>query len=205
MVIVSFRNYFNFIMSNELSGLIQKQGTGGFMSPEKIINHIDIKEGNVVADFGCGAGYFAIPIARKVGSSGQVHAVDVLASALESVESKAKMEGLLNIKTVRANAEINNNSKLGGQIADFVILANILCQTDSNGRPAALAESKRVLKNNGQLVIIDWVPGKSLLGVENKNCVSEEEIKELAVKIGFRFERSFFVDGEHYGLLFTAR
>ena len=175
------------------------------MSPEKIINQIDIKEGDVVADFGCGAGYFVIPIAKKVGNSGNVYAIDVLASALESVESKAKLEGLLNIKTIRANLEVSNGSKMNSQIADFVILANILYQTNSNGRPAILTESKRVLKSSGQLAVIDWTPGKNFLGVENKNCVSGEEIKELAAKTGFRFERSFVADGGHYGLLFTIR
>jgi len=187
------------------SGVILQTGTGSFMNPEKIIDHIDIKEGNIIADLGCGAGYFTIPIAKKVGNSGQVYAVDVLTSALESVKSKAKLEGLLNVKTIRANVEVNNSSKLDNQIADFVILANILCQTNSSDRPAILAESKRILKNNGQLVVIDWIPGKSALGIENKNCVSEGEIKELANKSGFRFERSFAMDGYHYGLIFITR
>ena len=187
------------------SGDILQTGTGSFMNPEKIINHLDIKKGNVVADFGCGAGYFTVPIAKKVGDSGQVYAIDVLQSALESVESKVKLEGLLNVKTVRANLEANNNLKLGDQVADFVVLANILYQTGSNGRPAVLAESKRVLKNSGQLVVIDWVPESNSLGIESKNCVSEEEIKNLAAKTGFRFERSFSVGGDHYGLAFNIR
>jgi len=53
--------------------------------------------------------------------------------------------------------------------------------------------------------VIDWIPGKSALGIENKNCVSEGEIKELANKSGFRFERSFAMDGYHYGLIFITR
>ncbi len=187
------------------SGIIPQVGTGSFMDPGKIINHINIKEGSVVADIGCGAGYFTVPIAKKVGNTGQVYAIDVLTSALELVESKAKLEGLLNIKTIRANAEVNNSSKLGDHIADFVILANIFRQTNSNGRPIILAESKRILKNNGLLAVIDLIPGKNALGVENKDCASEKEIKELAVRVGFRFERSFAVDGDHYGLVFAIR
>jgi len=192
-------------MSNKSSGIIQKSGSGGFMDPEKIISQIEMKEGDIVADLGCGAGYFSIPAAKKVGRSGKVHAVDVLTGALETVDSKAKLEGLLNIKTVRANIEISGGSKLENQIADSVILANILYQVNSNGRPAVLAESKRVLKNSGQLIIIDLIPGKSPVGVRDENCVSEEEIKGLAAKTGFRFEQSLNVDGSHYGLVFVIR
>lgn len=184
------------------SGNIQKSGSGGFMDPGKIIDQIEIKEGDVVADFGCGAGYFTIPVAKKVGNAGRVYAIDVLTSSLESVESKAKLEGLLNVKTVRANLEVNNNSKLDSQMADFIILANTLYQVNPNSRSAILTESKRVLKNNGRLAVIDWTPGKNSLGIKDEHCVFEEEIKELAVGAGFRLDRSFAVDDSHYGLLF---
>ncbi len=184
------------------SGNIQKSGSGGFMDPVKIIDQIEIKEGDVVADFGCGAGYFTIPVAKKIGNAGKIYAIDVLTSSLETVESKAKSEGLLNVKTVRANLEVNNNAKLDNQMADFIVLANTLYQVNSNSRSAILVESKRVLKNNGRLAVIDWIPGKNSLGIKDEHCVPEEEIKKLAVDAGFRLDRSFVVDGSHYGLLF---
>src|SRR5262252_999270 len=37
----------------------------------------DIRPGHIVADFGCGPGYTAIEIAKWVGPSGHVHALDI--------------------------------------------------------------------------------------------------------------------------------
>jgi len=37
----------------------------------------DIRPGHIVADFGCGPGYTAIEIAKWVGPSGHVHAMDI--------------------------------------------------------------------------------------------------------------------------------
>ena len=82
------------------------------MNPDKIVEELNIRNGMAVADFGCGAGYFTIPIARIIKNSGIIYAIDVLTSALEDVLSKAKLYGLLNIKTVRANIETVGGSKI---------------------------------------------------------------------------------------------
>ena len=70
------------------------------MNPNKIVENLNIKSGMIVADFGCGAGYFTIPIAKAIKNSGKIYAIDVLSGALENVLSKAKLYDLLNIKTV---------------------------------------------------------------------------------------------------------
>ena len=91
---------------------INKVGSGGLMNPDYIIENLNIKSGMTVADFGCGAGYFTIPIAKIVKNNGKVYAIDVLSSSLESVSSKAKLYGLLNIITIRANVEVKEGLKI---------------------------------------------------------------------------------------------
>ena len=100
--------------------------------PEKILADIGIfEEGSTVADFGCGAGYFAVPLAKMVREKGKVYAIDVLTSAIEIVSGKAKAEGLHNLKTIRANLEVVGSSKIEDSSVDSVLLANILCHLSS--------------------------------------------------------------------------
>ena len=61
---------------------INKIGSGGFMNPDKIVAELNIKSGMIVADFGCGAGYFTIPIAKIIKNSGKIYAIDVLNETL---------------------------------------------------------------------------------------------------------------------------
>lgn len=181
-----------------------KTGTGGFMNPEKILFEIGIEEGAKVADFGSGAGYFTIPLAQVVGDEGKVWAVDVLRSALEIIESKAKIGRLFNIETVRGNLEMLGGSKLKEKSVDLTLLANILFQSQKHSE--ILEEAKRVLKVGGKLVIIDWIPEQChLLGPGQPGAgwpLPQELAQKEAEVVGFKLERKFSPGAYHYGLIF---
>jgi len=182
------------------SGIINRVGSGGFMNPDEIVKKLDIKSGMTVADFGCGAGYFTIPIAKLVRNSGKVYAVDVLSSALETITSKARLYGLMNIESVRANIEVVGGSKLKDKSVDLVMLANILFQcTDHN---SVLTEAKRILKDAGRIVIIDWVPKKIPLGSKFEHCLSEDYTKKLAIKNSLKFICNIDISDHHYCMIF---
>lgn len=53
-----------------------------------------VREGMTVADIGCGPGFFAVPMARLVGSAGRVIAVDLQPAMLDRALRKARKEGM---------------------------------------------------------------------------------------------------------------
>ena len=184
------------------SGEINQIGSGGLMNPDSIIEDLNIKDGMTVADFGCGAGYFTIPIAKIVKNSGKVYAIDVLNSSLESVSSKAKLYGLLNITTIRANVEAKGSLEIEDKSTDFVILANILFQT--NDYDSVLNEAKRITKDDGKIVIIDWIPNKIPMGPKFEHCLSENDIKKLAIRNGLKAIKAINAGSNHYGMVFSV-
>jgi ubiquinone/menaquinone biosynthesis C-methylase UbiE len=54
-----------------------------------------VRENEVVADIGCGMGYFAVPLAELVGPGGRVLAVDLQEAMLEGVRRRALAAGVL--------------------------------------------------------------------------------------------------------------
>ena len=183
-------------------GIISEVGSGGLMNPDDIIKKMNITSGMIIADFGCGAGYFTIPIAKLVTNSGKVYAVDVLNSALESVLSKAKIYGLLNIEAVRANIETIGGSNIKDRSVDLAVLANILFQC--NDYDSVIGEAKRIIKDNGKIIIIDWIPDKVPLGPKFEHCLSEEDIKKLSIKNGLKIIKNLNTGNKHYGMVFSA-
>ena len=47
------------------------------MSPEEIFRRFGLKEKQILADLGCGAGFFTITAAQMTGPGGRVEAVDI--------------------------------------------------------------------------------------------------------------------------------
>lgn len=174
------------------------KGTGGFLQPEEILKQLNIRKDMTIADFGCGAGYFTIPLA-KTAEQGKVYALDVLVEALESVRSRAKLEGLFNIETMRRDLEIANGSGLENDSIDMVLLGNILFQVSN--KTAIIKEVKRVLKKDGELIIVDWRTNQPM-GPPDNLVVSLDKAKTVVKEQGLIFKKEFPVDKYHWGMVF---
>jgi ubiquinone/menaquinone biosynthesis C-methylase UbiE len=174
-------------------------GTGGFLNPKKLIRTLNIIEpGFKVADFGCGAGYFTLPLAELVGSDGTVYAIDVLENALKIIQSRAQTAGLFNIKTIHANLEKEHGSSLANNSQDAVFLANILFQ--SQKKETIIDEAIRITKPNGFIVIIDWLP-ESYFKTDKGWRIAPEKLEKILVKKGLKINQKFQPDDYHYGLI----
>lgn len=167
-----------------------------FLNPQQLISQLDIKQGMKIADFGCGSGNITIVLARLAGSDGEIFALDVLKSALESVKSRAETENLSNIKLIRANLEKANSSQLDDKSVDIVLLANILFQ--SPNQPAIIQEAERVVKKNGRLVVVDWQP-EAKFGPKTPYRTNQEKIKTM---VSLNFEKEISAGDYHFGLIF---
>ncbi|MEX2052885.1 MAG: methyltransferase domain-containing protein [Candidatus Paceibacterota bacterium] len=174
-------------------------GTGGFMDPQMIVGYFGAKEGMNIADFGSGAGYFTILLAKIVGDGGVVTAVDIMDSALETLKAKAGAEGLKNLQTVRSNLEAQRGSGLADESQDMVLLANILFQSDN--KPAIITEAKRVLKPEGTLVIIDWKKGSLGFGPPDERRTDPRDMQKFATDGGFQLINPIDAGTFHYGMI----
>ena len=174
--------------------------SGGFMNPQRIAGYFDVAEGMRVADFGSGAGYFTILLAKMVGENGVVTAIDILDSALDTLRAKAKTEGLVNIETIRSNLETPGGSGLAGDSQDMVLLANTLFQNVN--KTVIIAEARRVLKSSGLLIVIDWRRGAGGFGPPDDLRMDPEEARELVAGNGFQFSNMIDAGTFHFGQIY---
>jgi len=170
-----------------------------FLNPPDITNLLPLKEGMVIADFGCGNGYFTLEMAKRLKPSGKIIALDIWKPSLEALSFRARLEGLNNIiETKWANLEQEKGSGLTNDSCDLVFIANILFEIEKKN--IIIAEAKRILKPEGFLVLIEWEPDK----LPNKNFlfpISKQESLELLEKYGFQLERELSLGITHYGFL----
>jgi ubiquinone/menaquinone biosynthesis C-methylase UbiE len=94
-----------------------------FERPRKRIGPY-IKNGQVVADLGCGSGYYTFALAELVGPEGKVYAVDLDKKCIQALENKAGKAGYRNIETHASSA--SNLSFIKDRSVDFVLANGLL-------------------------------------------------------------------------------
>jgi ubiquinone/menaquinone biosynthesis C-methylase UbiE len=170
-----------------------------FVDPVALVRKLQIPLGSSVADFGCGAGYFTFEAAKAVGADGKVYALDILPAALEAVASRAKVMNLSNIETKRANLEKLGGSGLPPESVDWAILKDMLFQNQD--KAVILREIYRVLKPEGKVFLMEWIPSGVPMGPEEGMRISEADTRALLEQSGLHPEQTLPAGDFHYALL----
>ncbi|MBW2619038.1 MAG: class I SAM-dependent methyltransferase [Deltaproteobacteria bacterium] len=141
-------------------------------NPKKICRPY-VREGMTALDLGCGLGFSTIDLARLVGPSGKVLAVDLQPRMLSGLARRAKRAGLAD----RIETRLCGPDDLGlSEAADFAIAFNVV--HEASDQTAFLAQVSRALK-----------PGACFLIVEPSFHISEDDLLAtiaLADKIGLK-------------------
>jgi len=157
--------------------------------PKAILENAGVSEGETVADFGCGVGFFVMEIAKIIGPAGKVFAIDINKDLLDSLKGKAIDSGMRNIYGVLADLEKPGATGLDGDSVDVVLMINLLYLIKN--KEAVLKEAHRVLNKGGKLVIMDWSSNGQHTMIEKEQLVSTKEIKELTSKLDFKKLKTF--------------
>ena len=147
-----------------------------WQNPEEILGMLELKPSYVVADLGCGSGYFTVPISRKVK---KVYGIDVQKEMLEFLEEKIQTQKILNIETLRSK---ENEIPLQNESVDLLLSVNTL--HEFRDKEKIINEMRRVLNPEGQATIIDFKKEDTNFGPPVAVRVSKEQAKSLFEKKG---------------------
>lgn len=109
------------------------------------------RQGQTVADLGCGPGYFTLALAETVGPEGKVYAVDSDEKAIRAIQRKAARRGYNHIEARTTSAARLDFIQDGA--VDFVLADGLLCSMAPQDHEAAASEIRRILKPGGKAFI----------------------------------------------------
>ena len=110
--------------------------------PDLAMRLIRVQRGQTVADFGAGSGYFTLRLARAVGTSGKVYAVDIQQGMLDLLQSAVTRARLTNVIPVLAAPDERWLCRLLKQADDELFRAD--------GATALPLEGRKVLRHVGE-------------------------------------------------------
>ncbi len=170
-----------------------------FLHPARALLSAHLHEGARVADFGSGSGFFTRAAARIVGARGVVWAIDVHQDLLPRLKNLSIQEGLQNVEVVHGNVEKTGGSHLEENSFDLVIVSNILFGAEHPDKIAK--EAHRVLRQGGQVLVIDWSDSFGGMGPHPGHVVKEDRARTLFELNGFAYTKPVPAGEFHWGFL----
>lgn len=119
--------------------------------PSRAIEALALEPGMVVADFGAGSGYYTERLARAVGPTGRVLAVDLQPEMLQLVGRRATRLGLTNIELVRSTPD---DPRLPEGRVDLILMVDVYHELASPQR--VLRAMKAALSSRGRIAIVEF-------------------------------------------------
>jgi ubiquinone/menaquinone biosynthesis C-methylase UbiE len=180
---------------------LEREGREEEQRPAEIIRTMGLKNGDRVADLGCGTGFFARRMARAVGPRGTVYAVDIQPEMLERTKALAERDGVTNVVVVLG---ADDDPRLPAAGLDWILLVDVYHELQQPG--PMLARMRAALKPGGRVALVEYrLEGDSAAHIRREHRMSVEQILAEWTPAGFRLVgRHEFLPTQHF-LVFAVR
>ena len=149
--------------------------------PHRVLEAMQLKPGDVVADIGCGTGYYARKIAPLVGPEGKVYGVDIQPEMLDMMMEYCDKEKIGNVIPVLGDTDDPHLPK--GRI-DWMILADVYHEFQAP--QVMLARMREGLKPGGKVALLEYrLKGTTAAHIKPEHRMSVEQVLHEWTPAGF--------------------
>ena len=149
-------------------------------NPEEMLEQLDVKPGMTVCDIGCGDGYYTIELAKRVGPTGKVIAVDIQPEMLQELSRRCEHGNLKNVDMVLG---LPHDPKLPVGQVDLILMVDVYHEFSN---PVEMLNAMRKsLKPNGRIALVEFrgedpqVPIKPEHKMTKKQILKEYEANSM--------------------------
>ena len=144
---------------------------------EKLVEQLRAKPGDVVADIGCGTGYFSRRLAKKCSPGGRVLAVDIQPEMLGLLTNKMAAAGITNVVPVLGT--ITDPNLPAGSV-DLAFMVDVYHELDY---PFEMMQAiVKSLKPGGRVVLVEFRGEDPAVPIKRLHKMTEAQVKkEMAV------------------------
>ncbi|MBI5049066.1 MAG: class I SAM-dependent methyltransferase [Deltaproteobacteria bacterium] len=160
------------------------------LNPAQFLIQSGLKKGMSFADIGCGPGFFTMPAAAIVGDSGVVYAVDVQEEMLNKLKQRRPSANLRIVKSQENLIPIESDT------VDIALLAFVVHEV--NDRVVFLKEVKRLLRADGNLLVLEWKKMVEDNGPPIEERIDENEASAVMESAAFKIADIFNLNISHY-------
>jgi ubiquinone/menaquinone biosynthesis C-methylase UbiE len=151
-----------------------------YQMPDAVVRALALRPQALVADVGCGPGYFTRRLAVAV-PDGVVFAVDVEPRQLDRLNEHLTTDGLTNVIPILAPT---GDPRLPPGRLNLILVVDTYHHFED--RPRYLAKLAHALRPDGRLVVIDFHKRELPVGPPVEHKIAREQVLEEMQAAGFR-------------------
>jgi ubiquinone/menaquinone biosynthesis C-methylase UbiE len=180
-------------MSAEGADWLVRADREEFEQPEKVVDALKLEKGMVVADIGAGVGYFSLRIAKRVGPTGIVLAVDIQPEMLDLLKKNQERERLTNVEPILGTV---TDPHLPQEMIDLALLVDVYheCQYPEE----MMRQIRNSLKKNGRLVLIEYRGEDATVPIKPEHKMTVKQVLAEIEPMGFQLKEQLeFLPWQH--------
>lgn len=163
--------------------------------PDEVIKTMGLKPGDIVADIGCGTGYFSRRMAKAVAPEGKVYGVDIQPEFIEMLKENCAKEAITNVVPVLGDED---DPKLPKGGIDWMLLTDVYHEFQQP-KPM-LARMLESLKPDGKIALIEYrLLGDTAKHIKEEHRMSVKQVLAEWNEAGFELvDLLDFLPSQHF-------
>ena len=169
--------------------------------PGAVLDAMELESGDVVADMGCGSGYYARRMARRVAPEGRVYCVDIQQEMLDIMQQLADRDGVNGLVPVLGDVD---DPKLPDGEVDWIILADVYHEMSEY--EAMLAGMRASLAPGGRVALLEYrIEDGTGDNLKSDHAMSVRQVLAEWLPAGFALaDLHEFLPGQHLFIMKVA-
>lgn len=169
-----------FFMGREIARVMGHQGADWLERPEReaeertdlLVESLAFRDGEVVADIGCGSGFISRKISKKIGAKGTVYGVEIQQEMLDLLMKRMAMFRIENVKPIMGTT---TDPKLPAASCDTMIMVDVYHEFDF---PYEMIRNMIAgLKKGGRIVFVEYRKEDPEVPIKEVHKMSEAQVK----------------------------
>ncbi len=199
-----------FYLGREIAHVMGYQGIAWLERPEReseehltqLVDSLKLAPGMVVADIGAGSGLISLKVAKKVGPTGTVLAVDIQEEMLSVLSKRLKQLKVTNVKPVRGTVKSPN---LKAASVDLALMVDVYHEFSYPYE--MLREIAKALKPGGRVVFVEYRKEDPNVPIKLVHKMTEAQVKREASQpeFGLRWVETIGVLPWQHVIVFERR
>lgn len=180
------------VMGHTGAGWLERPSREAEEQPSKVVNGLNLKPNDVVADIGAGTGYMSFPIAALI-PQGKVLAVDIQPEMLDIIEFFKQEKNITNVEPVLATPTDPN---LPSESVDLALMVDAYHEFDY---PREMMEGiVKALKVGGRVVLVEYRAENPFIMIKRSHKMTQKQVRKEMQTVGLVWrETKNFLPQQH--------